>query len=157
MKPTTAALRAVARRLPSAVTKKKAPKLPLPTEHQEQVALFQRIALHPRTKNLAIFAIPNGGHRHKAVAAKMKAEGVKAGVPDIFVAEACYKIDAKDDAKSALVWHGLFIEMKRAGNKPTDEQEAWLSRLYDRGYKTVVCYSCTAAWFTLCEYLGIPL
>jgi hypothetical protein len=36
---------------------------------------------HPALKNA--FAIPNGGQRHKAVAAKLKAEGVSPGYPDI--------------------------------------------------------------------------
>lgn len=31
------------------------------------------------------FAVPNGGLRNKAVAGKLKAEGVKPGVPDILI------------------------------------------------------------------------
>jgi hypothetical protein len=53
-------------------------KPPTRSEHDEQVALFKMIRLysikHPPLKNA--FAIPNGGQRHKAVAAKLKAEGV---------------------------------------------------------------------------------
>lgn len=47
-------------------------------EHTEQTALFSRLALYEgKYPELRwIFAIPNGGHRHIAVAAKMKAEGV---------------------------------------------------------------------------------
>ena len=33
-----------------------------------------------------IFAIPNGGKRHIGTARKLKAEGVRSGVPDIFLA-----------------------------------------------------------------------
>ena len=57
----------------------------LASEHQEQAALF-RWAWFAQVKHPALallYAIPNGGHRHKAVAARMKAEGVKAGVPDL--------------------------------------------------------------------------
>jgi hypothetical protein len=32
--------------------------------------------------DVRIFSVPNGGHRHPAVAAKMKATGVSSGVPD---------------------------------------------------------------------------
>jgi hypothetical protein len=49
-------------------------KPPARSEHDEQVALFKMIRLysikHPALKNA--FAIPNGGQRHKAVAAKLK-------------------------------------------------------------------------------------
>jgi hypothetical protein len=53
-------------------------KPPARSEHDEQVALFEMIRLYqtkyPPLKNC--FAIPNGGLRHKVVAAKLKAEGV---------------------------------------------------------------------------------
>ena len=54
------------------------------SEHDEQVLIFKWARLSEgRWPELALlFAIPNGGHRHKAVAAKLKAEGVRAGVPD---------------------------------------------------------------------------
>ncbi|MBF0384149.1 MAG: hypothetical protein HQL69_24315, partial [Magnetococcales bacterium] len=56
-----------------------------PSEHNEQAALFEWASISskaiPELNLLA--AIPNGGHRLKATAGKMKAEGVKAGFPDI--------------------------------------------------------------------------
>ena len=56
------------------------------SEHHEQCALFAWLRLQWPDLDRVSFAIPNGGHRHKAVAGKLKAEGVKAGVPDIFIA-----------------------------------------------------------------------
>ena len=55
------------------------------SEHAHQVALFDWANLHlGRMPELAaMYAIPNGGARSKATAGKLKAEGVKAGVPDI--------------------------------------------------------------------------
>ena len=46
------------------------------SEHDEQVALFEWAAMNrSRIPELKLmFAIPNGGHRHKAVAGKMKAD-----------------------------------------------------------------------------------
>ncbi len=57
----------------------------IPTEHVEQVSLMRWAALTKRRRpELALlYAIPNGGDRHKAVAAKLSAEGVKSGVPDL--------------------------------------------------------------------------
>ena len=51
----------------------------------EQVALFgwaeYNEAYYPELRLL--YAIPNGGHRHKAMSAELKAEGVKPGVPNL--------------------------------------------------------------------------
>jgi len=102
----------------------------IPTEHQEQVALMQWVALSkarfPALNNLA--AVPNGGVRHIAVARKLKAEGVSKGYPDILL-----------DYPSGI-YHGLRIELKRQkGSYPTPEQKEWLERLNNAGFKAVVC------------------
>jgi len=101
------------------------------SEHEEQKALFDwanwEAKKYPELNRL--FAIPNGGSRHLLVAKKLKAEGVKAGVPDIF-----FPLPKKP-------YHGLWIEMKYGKNKLTKEQEKWLNFLNERGYKAIVCYS----------------
>lgn len=53
-------------------------------EHKIQVALCDYLALALRPE-LHFFAIPNQSNRHIQNAAKMKAEGVRAGSPDICV------------------------------------------------------------------------
>lgn len=127
---------------------------PIPTEHQEQAALFELIdrykAQYPALG--MIFAIPNGGHRHKATAARLKAEGVRAGVPDIFVA-----VPVSLSPLRAGVVPGLFIEMKRGGGGLSAPQNTWLNNLHWQGYRTAVCYSAAEAWGVICEYLEIPL
>ena len=56
-------------------------------EAEHQAALFRWASLVSlRLPELRLlFAVPNGGHRHRAVAARLKDEGVKAGVPDLFL------------------------------------------------------------------------
>lgn len=88
-----------------------------------------------------MFAIPNGGLRNKFTAYKLKAEGVKAGVPDIFL-----PVPSND-------FHGLFIEMKFGKNKPTDSQEIWHIDLALGGYKVAVCYSFEDAQKVITSYL----
>jgi len=113
------------------------------SEHDEQVNLFAW-ARYMETKIpelKSMFHIPNGGHRHKAVAAKMKAEGVKAGVPDILLA--C----PRDG------FHGLFIEMKAGKNRTTKNQNEWIQRLLGAGYLAVVCYSFEEAKKEIMDYL----
>lgn len=53
------------------------------TEHEEQrnfVMWFRQTF-----DGVRIFAIPNGGARNVVTAARMKAEGVAAGVPDLYI------------------------------------------------------------------------
>ena len=75
----------------------------IPTESQEQAALVQWFKL--RYKDYRLFAIPNGawlagsGGRKFGLVAKMKAEGLESGVPDLMLPVA---------RKGC---HGLFIEI----------------------------------------------
>jgi len=126
-------------------------------EHHLQVALFNWARFHEEKYPILglLFAIPNGGHRHITVAKKMKAEGVKAGVPDI-----CLPVPTmrpKDEFGELFMIPGLFIEMKYGSNKPTKNQKRWLKSLEEQGYKTAVCYSDQEAKELIVNYLGLPL
>lgn len=115
------------------------------TEHYEQVKLFQW-AKAQSSKHLQLtmmFAIPNGGQRNIVTATKLKAEGVKSGVPDILL------------AYPSIGCHGLFIEMKSPKGKVSDNQREWLSALSANEYLTAVCYSFDEAKKVICEYLEI--
>lgn len=139
----------------------KKPKLPLPTEHQEQTAFFARVDLDPRTRDLLIYAVPNfSGHVGGRVARlragkRLKDEGRRAGVPDICVDEPRLRPMAWSSNWMSSPWHGLRIEMKRKGNSPTPEQKRWIKALTLNGYQTLVCYTAEEAWTTLCAYLGL--
>lgn len=131
-------------------------------EHDEQTALFTWAAYMenqiPQLKSL--FAIPNGGHRHKAVAAKLKAEGVKAGVPDIFLAVPMVRNKKiTNDVNGLLEWgewiSGLFIEMKAGKNKTTESQDEWIERLSKAGYRVAVCYGFEEAKREILDYLEV--
>ena len=96
-------------------------KAALPTEHEEQrdlVRWFRR-----KYGPVRIFAIPNGGYRSMTAAAKFKAEGVSAGIPDLFVP----------------AWR-LWIEMKRQkGGRVSPEQADWIAYLEGVGFTCFVC------------------
>lgn len=119
------------------------------SEHDEQVSLFMWAAMYeerfPQLKLL--FAVPNGGFRKLKTARDLKAEGVKAGVPDVF-----YPVPRK---KGDQGFAGLVIEMKFDKNKPTPAQEWWLGMLKLNAWKTVVCYSWQEAAKAIAEYEGI--
>ena len=58
-----------------------------PTESQEQKSLFKWWRVYSRhAPHLVMYHIPNGGRRDAITGARLKAEGVVAGVPDIFLA-----------------------------------------------------------------------
>lgn len=114
-------------------------------EHDEQVALFQWVEQNlDKYPVLAyMFAIPNGGQRSKATAGKLKAEGVKAGVPDIFLPvgnRSC---------------NGLFLEMKAGKNRASQHQERYITYLREAMYMVMVCYSARQAQEIIEWYLTI--
>ncbi len=102
--------------------------LPMATEHQEQTALFDwaevTVAMYPQLR--LMYAVPNGGDRNPVVAAKLKAEGVKPGVPDLVLPVA------------RGPYFGFYGEMKRRATyaKPSPEQLVWLQDLQLEGYYT---------------------
>ena len=111
-----------------------------PLEHQIQKAFFQW--WEAKYGNLLCWATPNGGYRNIVTATKLKAEGVRAGVPDVFLA-----IPVGD-------YHGLFMEFKRAKGKLQPNQELYLALLSQVGYKTAVVRSVEEAIDTVEAYLG---
>ena len=116
-----------------------------PHEHVEQVQLFRWAAWqsgkYPEL-NL-MHAIPNGGQRNSKTAADLKAEGVKAGVCDIFLpVSRCGK-------------HGLYIEMKRIkGGRLSLKQKEFIAEVKAQGYAAVVCYGFEQARDVLLSYLN---
>jgi len=113
-------------------------------EHEHQKALFVWAGIqqvkYPELRLL--FAIPNGGHRHPAVAAKLKAEGVKAGIPDV-----CLPV-------ARCGYHGLYVELKKPkGGKTSPDQHRWASDLGEQGYRAVVAYGWVMASQIITNYL----
>lgn len=91
-----------------------------------------------------LYAIPNGGLRDKATAGKLKAEGVKRGVPDIFL------------PLIVGTWAGLYVELKRPETKKagtrkaeiiaqpagatSEAQDDWIGYLRSAGYGVAVAF-----------------
>jgi hypothetical protein len=119
------------------------------TEHALQAALFQRLAimsnLYPCLK--LAYAIPNGGERNAIVASRLKAEGVKAGTPDI-----CLPV-------AMCGYHALYIEMKLPKYRThknggcSDKQVEIIAGLRNEGNLVVVEYDWVSAWETISYYI----
>ena len=107
------------------------------TEHEEQcdvVQWFRRT--YPGVRMLAI---PNGGARSLSQGAKLKAEGVSRGVPDLFIP----------------AW-GMWIEMKRTdGGSLSEHQKGWRDYLTSIGHTHYVCHGFKNAKETIQAMGGI--
>ena len=116
--------------------------LPVPTEAQEQITLFSWAAVQAIPELALLYHIPNGGSRHKAEAARLRAEGVRAGVPDL-----CLPVPRGG-------FHGLYIELKRLrGGRLSEQQRAWLDALGKQGDAVAVCKGWEDAAETILRYL----
>lgn len=116
----------------------------VPLEDSEQATLFEwatyAAGKHPELELL--YAIPNGGYRHKRTAAILKRTGVKAGVPDIHLPVAKGK------------YHSLYIEMKRRKNSTTTvNQKLWHEALKEQGHACHVCKGWEEARDVILKYL----
>ena len=84
--------------------------------------------------------IPNGGSRNPVEAARLKAQGVKPGVPDI-----CLPVARRG-------YHGLYIEMKADGGRLSKDQKERLSALREQGYAAYVCRGWESARRLIMKY-----
>lgn len=120
-------------------------------EEQEQIAVFKWAKMQEQAHpELALmYHIPNGGARNKATAARLKAAGVKSGIPDM-----CLPVQKHG-------YGALYIELKAPENKAlgvrkgkvSDHQAEMLKRLSNYGNKTVVCYGAEEAIKEIKEYI----
>lgn len=139
------------------------------SEHAEQVALFMwcHEVRNEYPELQSLFAIPNGGLRHKATAGRLKAEGVKDGVSDVMLPlPITYRqfvgIESVQQVRS---FAGLFIEMKKRRAKnirnddpefgATPEQRAFIALMKSRGYSATVCHGWENARDVLLSYLKL--
>lgn len=125
------------------------------SEHDEQVRLIKwaKQQAHFCPELALLYSTPNGaklpyhkdrrGHRYSPEAMRLKAEGLKSGVPDL-----CLPVARQG-------YHALYIELKYDDNKPSEAQEWWLGELARQGCLAVVCWGADDAIGVLQEYLGL--
>ena len=113
-----------------------------PHEHVHQLTLIKWFDREYPALSGRIFAIPNGGLRNISVAVKLKLEGVRPGVPDLFLP---YPSNG---------YHGLFIELKNEKGRPTKEQIDWVEYLSASGYKAEIVYGWIEASEFIADYLS---
>jgi hypothetical protein len=116
------------------------------TEHEHQKSLFTWAAYNVRRAPELdlMYAIPNAGKRTVRQGAYMKAEGLKAGVPDI-----CLPVARQG-------YSALYIELKQPKKgRMSDAQTEWQEKLSANGNLAVTCYGWEEARDTVKRYLGL--
>lgn len=156
---------------PTAPKRRRAPQH---IEDQHQAALFKWVELAKlQDPRLALLhAIPNGGKRTQKInssgeryspeAARMKAQGVRAGVPDLDLpvpwTEECKTADGHTVPVAGYI--GLRIELKRpivpGQEKPllSPSQKWWCETLQGVGHCVCVCYGWEEARESILYYLA---
>jgi len=119
----------------------------LPTEHEEQSRFIEWANLYANILDehglRLLFAIPNGGKRSIKTAKALKAEGVRSGVPDLFL------------PVPRRGYCGCFIEMKRSKRGTISPAQAvFHAELALQGYMVLVCRGCEDAKKQVLQYLG---
>ena len=116
------------------------------SENQHQMTVIkwgQQASVRGKYPELKLlFHVPNERICSPQQGRMMKLLGVRSGVPDL-----CLPIPRGG-------YHGLWIEMKAEGGKPTENQRWWGSQLAAQGYRWEVCIGWEAAAQVLEEYLG---
>lgn len=93
--------------------------------YRTQSAKYPMLRLLHASMNAAKRSIKQGG--------RMKAQGMLSGVPDLFL-----PVPRGDK-------HGLFIEMKSEGGRPTRDQLRFIQDVIDLDYAAHICYSAKEA------------
>lgn len=124
-------------------------------EHQIQSEYFKRLEWHCNKYPLLkyIYAVPNGGKRSIGVAVKMKREGVKRGVPDVFIP--FVKFDYS--GVKGIIYPGMYLETKTVTGKLSKEQKEYKAHLEMQGYAYRVCRSADELIEATADYLNIKL
>lgn len=105
-------------------------KRPSEVEHRIQQACVRWFNIQYPHLRGRLFAVPNGGRRDVVTGAKLKAEGVVAGVADLIL------------LVTNKAFGALLIEMKKPGGIQSAAQRQW-QEIVTRGgeYKYVICRS----------------
>jgi hypothetical protein len=120
------------------------------TEHEIQSQFFawldkvavKLFGLPKMAGGFPAWATPNAGKRSPRTGARMKREGLRAGVPDVFI------------AVPTEYYGGLFIEFKTAKGRVSQAQKNMMEDLAEAGYHCAVCRSVDEGIDVVTKYIG---
>lgn len=119
--------------------------LPIPTESAEQkgvIVWWSYVCAGYKLDEKLLMACPAQAARTPQGGARIKAEGYRAGTPDLFLAVA------------RKGFHGLHVEMKRKdGGRLNESQKEMLFLIGEQGFSTAVAHGADQARKIIAEYL----
>lgn len=101
-----------------------------------QAKLIKEISKRCRP-DVFVFHVPNGGWRSATEGARLKAQGVVAGVPDL-----CILIEGR----------AHFLELKAPGGSVSERQKFTMRRIRDAGAPTAIANTMEAAFEALTRW-----
>lgn len=110
---------------------------------QKRIVDYVRYAMTYNGRSLTewLYAVPNGGKRNAREGARLKAQGVKAGVNDLVLPIA------------AGGYGGLYVELKVGKNTLTDSQREFHQRLTEGGQCVGTCWTFEQAMQVISCYM----
>lgn len=116
-------------------------------ERYEQIFVMHFFEINHPDIYEYMLAVPNAGKRTKRERGNLLSEGLKKGVPDIFV----------EKAKGS--YHGLRIELKKSlgsTNDVTPGQWGWLEKYEQEGFQACVAIGYRECIVLICQYFDVP-
>lgn len=125
------------------------------SRNQRQLMIWWRVACRGLgVPEILLMAIPNGGGRSGPVVGSiLKAEGLRKGAPDLFLAHSRPWRPSKTGSTAARDTFGLFLEMKTPTGRLFPEQEVFHDHLRAAGYCVEVARGWQQAAETITRYL----
>ena len=105
-------------------------------EHALQCACVHWFRLQYPEYATLLFAVPNGGARNAITGARLKDEGVTAGVADLILLLPQWFTTWRGE--KGCKYAGLCIEMKTPTGRQSPEQRAWQAAVEAPGYKYAI-------------------
>lgn len=119
-------------------------------ESKEQVLLINNFRLLYPADSIYLIHVPNGGSRKDAIeGARLKQQGVRAGVSDLFLSLPAYI--------NGTLYHGFWMEFKATppnDAKVSDKQKEWLDAVSASGYYARVGLGLNSGLDMLIEYMS---
>ena len=107
-------------------------------EHSLQVCCVHWFRIQYPEYATLLFAVPNGGARNAITGARLKDEGVAAGVADLILFVPKVVFSAGENGRIVDVTPALCIEIKTPTGRQSPEQRAWQAAVEAQGYKYAI-------------------
>lgn len=122
-------------------------------EHRLQVACVRWFRMQYPEYAALLFAVPNGGRRDAVTGARLRDEGVTAGVSDLLLLRPAVHVSENEFLGC---WNGLCIELKTPTGRQSASQKAWQKAVEEQYYRYEVVRSLDEFTALMNAYMAAP-